>query len=120
MKITKQEKKTIITLIFGVLAFAFLSAPVNNILDKIFPSDFTRIIMGLFFILIFFFIIDGGKWMVSKTTKAMLLIFLIDSLSNLLLLAFYKIPINQQTIIGSVVFTLLLTLILNKSGVFDG
>jgi len=58
--------------------------------------------------------------MVSKTMKAMFLIFLIDSLSNLLLLTLYNIQINQQTIIGSAVFTLLLTLILKQAGILDG
>jgi len=61
MKIDKVEQKLITTLIFGIMAFAFLSEPINNLLRIWFPTDITRILVGLVFIFAFFWVVDGGK-----------------------------------------------------------
>lgn len=46
--------------------------------------------------------------------KALCLVFLVDLVQNLLLLYFYKMPINQSVIIGVALFSLVSVLIIEK------
>jgi len=52
-----------------------------------------------------------------KLLKTMAIIFIVDLISNIVLLLFFGIAINQQTIIGALIFTVILTLILKQSGI---
>ena len=53
----------------------------------------------------------------KKIMKAIVIIFLVDLLSNIALLLFFGVPITQQAFIGAGVFTILLTLILKQTNI---
>jgi len=46
-KIDKHERKFFLTLVLSILAFAFLSIPLQNIINSIFTTNILRIIIGL-------------------------------------------------------------------------
>lgn len=50
-KIDKKERKLLLTLVFSILAFSFLSQPIKNIIDVGIPNNLMRIIIGLGIIL---------------------------------------------------------------------
>lgn len=49
----------------------------------------------------------------------MFVIFLVDILSNFLLLMVFNVPISQNTIVITLLFTIILAFILDKAGVLD-
>lgn len=51
--------------------------------------------------------------------KILGIIFVVDLISNIILLLLFEIPLNQQTLIIAGVFTIVLTLILKQAGVLN-
>jgi len=49
-----------------------------------------------------------------ETIKVFLVVLLVNTIENLVLLFFFKVPMSRHTILGSLIFAALVTLVLGK------